>query len=57
MVEATYISIKEHLKESGINSFVFTSQLPVHNHVPDLETKTEQIKDLVDKKSAFGAGW
>ena len=31
-VQATYGKLKEYVKESGINSFVFHAKLPVHKH-------------------------
>ena len=48
VVEADYIALKEKAQESGINGFVFTSQLPVHKDVSAVKTEDEQVKALVD---------
>ena len=45
------------MTKSGINSFVFNSQIPVHKKHPIMQkTEDEQVEELVSGKKAFSAG-
>mmetsp|Transcript_5727 Transcript_5727/g.11705 ORF Transcript_5727/g.11705 Transcript_5727/m.11705 type:complete len:257 (+) Transcript_5727:481-1251(+) len=55
--QQNYNCLKREAKQIGLNDFVFDVELPVHKKSALLQkTENEQVKSLVERKSAFSAG-